>query len=94
MVFLTLGLAQLGVALAVRAPRRPGSANPWLGAAVALSVMLMMAGAYAYPLQSLLGTSALRLDELVICVVAAVVPGAVMSAARAVRHERRPAVCP
>src|SRR2546423_1277015 len=39
MLFLVLGLAQLGVALAVRAPRRPGGpGNPWLGVAVAGSV--------------------------------------------------------
>jgi Ca2+-transporting ATPase len=44
MAFVTLGLAQLGVALAVRAPRRrdtPG--NPWLGLAVAVSAVLRIA---------------------------------------------------
>ncbi len=89
MVFLTLGLAQLGVALAVRAPRRPGVSNRWLGLAVALSVVLMLAGLYVGPLRTLLGTEPVSGVPLAVAVVAAVVPGLVVAAFRR-RADRHP----
>ena len=82
MVFLTLGLAQLGVALAVRARRRPGHRNPWLGAAVASSVLLLIGGIYLPPLQDLLGTAGLGSGSLAVAVVLAAVPGAVVAVTR------------
>lgn len=72
-------------ALAVRAPRRPGVGNVWLGGAVALSAALMLAGAYAGPLQNLLGTSSLGLSQLGLSVVASVVPGLVVAATNRAR---------
>ncbi|MGC5032015.1 cation transporting ATPase C-terminal domain-containing protein [Micromonospora sp. DT229] len=60
-VFVVLGLAQLGVALAVRAPRPPGGRrdNPALPLAVAVSALLQVAGVLVAPLRDLLGTQPL-----------------------------------
>jgi Ca2+-transporting ATPase len=86
MVFVVLGLAQLGVALAVRAPRtgrRPAGrrfgrvrgGNPGLLVAVALSAVLQVAGVLLEPLRALLGTVALSPAELAACAAAALLPG-------------------
>jgi P-type Ca2+ transporter type 2C len=72
MVYLALGLAQLGVALGVRA--RPGiTANPFLLAAVAAALVLQVAGLYLPPLRELLGTVALPPADLAVAMVAAAV---------------------
>ena len=82
-VFVTLGLAQLGIALALRAPvahrtlRQRG-----LETAVALAVLLQLAGLYLTPLQGLLGTAPLDLPILAGLVLLAAVPGIVMVVAR------------
>jgi Ca2+-transporting ATPase len=76
MVFLILGLAQLGVALAVRAPREhdvPG--NRWLGLAVATSALLLLGAVLVVPLRELLGTAALTPPELLAAVAVAALPG-------------------
>jgi P-type Ca2+ transporter type 2C len=71
MVFLALGVTQLGVALGVRA--RPGIvANPFLLVAVAAAFALQVAGLYLPPLRDLLGTQPLPLSDLVIACVPAV----------------------
>jgi Ca2+-transporting ATPase len=79
MVFVVLGLAQLGVALAVRAPRRAGEtrwrSNPGLPAAVALSAALQVAGVLLPPLRELLGTEPLAAAELLACAAIATIPG-------------------
>jgi P-type Ca2+ transporter type 2C len=86
-VFVTLGLAQLGVALALRAPvahrtiRQRG-----VETAVALAVVLQLAGLYLSPLQGLLGTEPLAPATLVVLVLLALVPGVVVSGARRVRR--------
>ncbi|WP_446220648.1 cation-translocating P-type ATPase [Micromonospora sp. IBHARD004] len=89
-VFLVLGLAQLGVALAVRVPRRmaarPG--NPGLLAAVALSALLQVGGVLLGPLRTLLGTVPLGVPELLACAAVAALPGLVL------RLTRRPGVTP
>jgi Ca2+-transporting ATPase len=78
-MFVVLGLAQLGVALAVRARPAPGAARNWsLLAAVAASGVLQVAGVLAGPLRTLLGTSQLTVPELLACAVVAVVPGAAL----------------
>jgi Ca2+-transporting ATPase len=78
-VFVVLGLAQLGVALAVRATRVPGgSRNPGLSAAVALSAVLQIAGVLYPPLRTLLGTEALTLLDLIACAAIATLPGLVI----------------
>ncbi|HET6213855.1 MAG TPA: cation transporting ATPase C-terminal domain-containing protein, partial [Micromonosporaceae bacterium] len=75
-VFVVLGLAQLGVALAVRARRRPGEpGNPALGAAVLLSAVLQVAGVLVAPLRTLLGTEPLTILELTACTAIATLPG-------------------
>ncbi|HET8661369.1 MAG TPA: cation-transporting P-type ATPase [Micromonosporaceae bacterium] len=88
-VFTVLGLAQLGVALAVRARRSPGGpANPGLLWAVAVSAVLQLAGVLLPPLRALLGTQALSLTDLAGCAVAAAVPAVLLLLARA-RAARR-----
>jgi Ca2+-transporting ATPase len=82
-MFVVLGLAQLGVALAVRAKAAPGTKRNWsLLAAVALSGVLQVAGVLAGPLQALLGTETLTAGELLACAVAATIPGLLLRALR------------
>jgi P-type Ca2+ transporter type 2C len=71
-VFLVLGISQLGVALGSRA--RPGTlANPFLLLAVTAALGLQAAGVYLPPLRTLLGTDPLSLTELAIaCAVSGV----------------------
>src|SRR5512132_3192652 len=71
MVFLTLGVTQLGVALGVRA-RAGTAANPFLLVAVAAAFALQVAGLYLPPLRDLLGTQPLPLTDLVIACVPAI----------------------
>jgi Ca2+-transporting ATPase len=71
MVFLTLGVTQLGVALGVRA-RAGTAANPFLLVAVAAAFALQVAGLYLPALRDLLGTQPLPLADLVIACVPAV----------------------
>ncbi|HEX7746415.1 MAG TPA: HAD-IC family P-type ATPase, partial [Micromonosporaceae bacterium] len=76
MVFVVLGLAQLGVALAVRSRRAAGTpGNPGLLWAVALSGVLQIAGVLSPPLQALLGTQRLGVTELLACAAVASLPG-------------------
>jgi Ca2+-transporting ATPase len=78
-MFVVLGLAQLGVALAVRAKAAPGGArNPWLLAAVATSGLLQIGGVLLEPLRTLLGTEPLTTLELLACAAVAVLPGLVL----------------
>jgi Ca2+-transporting ATPase len=82
-VFVVLGLAQLGVALAVRARPEPGTARNWsLLGAVAVSGVLQVAGVLLPPLQTLLGTESLTATELAACGVAAALPGLALHLAR------------
>jgi Ca2+-transporting ATPase len=78
-IFLTLGLAQLGVALALRAP---GARRTWrsrqLELAVLVSALLQRGAVYVPPLQGLLGTTAVEPSALVPMVLAATVPGVVV----------------
>lgn len=71
MVFLALGVTQLGVALGVRA-RAGTAANPFLLVAVAVAFALQIAGLYLPPLRDLLGTHPLRLTDLAIVCVSAI----------------------
>ncbi|GAA2607567.1 cation-translocating P-type ATPase [Paractinoplanes durhamensis] len=85
-MFVVLGLAQLGVALAVRARTTSGGErNPWLPAAVALSGLLQVAGVVTEPLRTLLGTEPLTALELLGCALIAVLPGVAL---RLLRHGR------
>ncbi|MFR9675253.1 cation-translocating P-type ATPase [Streptomyces sp. TR06-5] len=88
LVFLVLGVAQLGVALGSRA--RPGTlANPFLVVAVAVALALQAAGVFAAPLRSLLGTEPVGLLEVGVAGVSGVVCYLVMRAQAAVRPEHR-----
>ncbi|WP_327002092.1 cation-transporting P-type ATPase [Dactylosporangium sp. NBC_01737] len=75
-LFVVLGLAQLGVALALRV-RGSGQRNWSLDAAVALSLVLQLGAVWLPPLQSLLGTEPLTLTQALGCAAVAAVPGLV-----------------
>jgi Ca2+-transporting ATPase len=75
MLFVTLGLMQLGVALGLRS-REPGSrrfANPFLLWAVAVAVALQVVVVYWAPAQALLDTTALSAVEMVVVLVASTI---------------------
>ncbi len=74
MIFLTLGAAQLAVAMALRAPGHRGERRP-LDVAVAGAAALQVAGVYLPPLQRLLGTENLPPAAAAVAVVLALVPG-------------------
>ena len=83
-IFLTLGAGQLGVALALRAPRavRSGPAGHILDIAVPAAGLLLIAAIYATPLQALLGTRPLPGDVVVLSLVTAALPGLALLVAR------------
>jgi Ca2+-transporting ATPase len=75
-IFLTLGLAQLGLALALRAPRRRGSfAHRGLEVAVAAAAGLQVLAVAWQPLRDLLGTELLPFTGVASVVLLAAVPG-------------------
>lgn len=84
-LFTVLGLAQLGVALAIRGD---GPRNRGLDLAVGSSLLLQLGGVWLGPLRSLLGTAALAPVEVALCAVAAAIPGLVTHLARAGRFRR------
>jgi Ca2+-transporting ATPase len=88
-VFLTLGLGQLGVALALRAPRRNAS---WRDRGLELAVLAagacQLAGVLVPGLRDLLGTEALGGRDLLLLMAAAGLPGLFVAAERF--RERRP----
>jgi Ca2+-transporting ATPase len=88
-MFLVLGLAQLGVALAVRARPAAGTSRNWsLIGAVAVCVLLQFAGVLAGPLQALLGTEPLTVATILVCCAVAVIPGLALRLADR-RHRTR-----
>lgn len=75
-VFLTLGLAQLGLALAVRAPRRGlALAHRGLEAAVLIAAALQVLAVAWAPLRGLLGTEMIPSTGLATVALLAAVPG-------------------
>jgi P-type Ca2+ transporter type 2C len=88
-VFLTLGLAQLGVALALRAPR--GDAG-WRGrgleVAVAGAALLQVGGVLFEPLRTLLGTEPVTGSVFLMLLGLSVVPGLVIGVERLIRGHR------
>jgi P-type Ca2+ transporter type 2C len=83
--FTVLGLAQLGVALALRSPvRRAGLWSHGLDLAVAGAAVLQLAGVYLPPLQSLLGTHAVAGGPLIGLTLLALLPGVITRLVR--RH--------
>ncbi|HWJ08245.1 MAG TPA: cation-transporting P-type ATPase [Nocardioides sp.] len=79
-VFLTLGLAQLALAMALRAPR-PGRSlrHRGLELSVGVSVALQVLAATWAPLQDLLGTESIGLGAWAVVVGLAVVPGGIVA---------------
>ncbi len=88
-VFLTLGLAQLGVALALRAPRK---GVDWRGRgleiAVAGAALLQVAGVVLPPLRGLLGTEPVSPPVFLMLLGLSVVPGLLIGLERLVRGHR------
>jgi P-type Ca2+ transporter type 2C len=79
-VFVVLGLAQLGIALAVRAPRRQGErGNPGLALAIVVSAVLQVAGVLVPPLRALLGTQPLGPADLAACALVAAIPALILT---------------
>jgi Ca2+-transporting ATPase len=87
-VFLTLGLGQLAVALALRAPR--GRGLRWrergLEAAVLLAVVAQVLGAVVPGLAALLGTEVVGAGDVVVPLVMAAVPGCAVAVSRRPRR--------
>jgi len=83
-VFLTLGLGQLAVALALRAPRTRGW--HWRERGLELAVLLagacQLAGVAVPALRSLLGTEAPEAGALLASLLLAAVPGAFVAASQ------------
>lgn len=80
LVFLFLGLAQLGVALALR--RRGTGGLRFLDIAVAGAVLLQLGGCYLAPLRALLGTDPVTLADLAVVLLSAALPGLAVLASR------------
>ncbi|WP_238162245.1 cation-translocating P-type ATPase [Micromonospora endolithica] len=91
-VFVVLGLSQLGVALAVRTrrPRGARDGNRALPLAVAVSALLQVAGVLFAPLRDLLGTAPLGPTDLLACAAVSVLPGLLLRAASRVARDQRP----
>ena len=88
-VFLVLGFAQLGVALAVR-PAGAARHNPFLAIAVLTAMLLQASAVLLPPLQSLLETEPLGRTTWLTCLALSAVPGTIAWLAgrisRALRH--------
>jgi Ca2+-transporting ATPase len=89
-VFVSLTLAQLGIALALRPPGTRWRVNLMLPASVALNVVLIVLAVQWRPLQELLHTQPIGFVELLGCLVAAIVPASVALWQRKGRAQRRP----
>ncbi|MFE3999022.1 cation-translocating P-type ATPase [Nocardioides sp. YIM B13467] len=86
-VFLTLGAAQLGLALALRAPRRRWSlAGRGIELAVAIALLLQMAALWFAPLRGLLGTAVLEPQTQLVLLALACLPGLAIAAGRLIGH--------
>jgi P-type Ca2+ transporter type 2C len=86
--FVTLGLGQLGVALALRARRSAEARRSGLVVGVAASAVLMVCPLVVGPLQRLLGVVVLSRQEIVLAVGVALLPGLVVSGLRRLRPFR------
>jgi Ca2+-transporting ATPase len=87
LVFLVLGLAQLGVAIALRRRGEPGRRRMrFLDVAVLGAVLLQLAGIYVPVLADLLGTSPLPWRDLLIGALVAAVPGSAIALIRVLRR--------
>lgn len=90
MLFVTLCLGQLGIALVTRSDRLPFwrvpvSANRLLLLAAALSALLLLGGVYLPGLSTLLGTQPLSSTDLGIAAAAAIMPALAVELVKTVR---------
>ncbi|WP_328325709.1 cation-transporting P-type ATPase [Kribbella sp. NBC_00382] len=86
MTFIVLGLAQLGVAMALRRPRTPGTSRVrFLDIAVAGAGIAQLLPLVFAPLRELLGLESLTLTQLGVALAVAAVPGLVVRALRRFR---------
>ncbi|HEU4947194.1 MAG TPA: cation-transporting P-type ATPase [Kribbella sp.] len=82
-VYLVLGVAQLGVAMALRRPRPSGAGRlRFLDLAVAGAFLLQVGPVAVAPLQNLLGLEPVTAAELAVAVAFALIPGAVVAVLR------------
>ena len=83
MTYVVLGLAQLGVAIALRRPRPRGERRlRFLDVAVAGALVSQVGPLFIPPLRELLGLHALSAAELVVAAAFAILPGLVVAARR------------
>ena len=88
MTYLVLGLAQLGVAIALRRPRSAGTRRVrFLDIAVVGAVIAQVGPLTFAPLRDLLGLHPVTATQLAVAVTVALIPGAVVGARRLV-HRR------
>jgi Ca2+-transporting ATPase len=87
-LFVTLAVAQLALALALRPQGawRAGRAGTWLPVAVGANAVLLVAAVYLPGLTTVLDTEALTAAEFAVSGAAALVPAAVLILVRAVRR--------
>ncbi len=95
LLFATLALTQLGVALTTRSDRTPfwrmaPAGNPFLFAAVATSLAATLAGIYLPGLSDLLGLEPLTAGELGLAAAVAVLPAILIELVEAARARREP----
>ncbi|TCC30785.1 cation-translocating P-type ATPase [Kribbella speibonae] len=93
MAYLVLGLAQLGVALALRRPGLPGARRRprFLDTAVAGALLLQILPLFVTPLRNLLGLQLLSAQEFLVALALAVLPALAIIAGRTAagrRHDR------
>ena len=87
--FLTLGLSQLGVALALRAPRASGTwRERGLEVAVLLAGACQLAGVLVPGLRDLLGTEPVGFPAIALLLALSAVPGAFLAVSRRSSRER------
>ncbi|TCC16057.1 cation-translocating P-type ATPase [Kribbella sindirgiensis] len=96
MAYLVLGLAQLGVALALRRPGLPGTRRRprFLDTAVAGALLLQVLPLFVTPLRNLLGLQLLSAQQFLVALGLAVVPALAIIARRTAagrRHDQRTA---
>lgn len=93
MLFATLALAQLGIAITTRSDRFAGwrmspAGNPFLYAAVGLSAVGLLAAIYLPGLHDLLGTTPLRLSDLGLSLAAGALPAVLIEIVKAIQRLR------
>jgi Ca2+-transporting ATPase len=89
MVFASLALGQLAVAMALRPGGRRFTGNPFLSLAVAADAALVFAALYWTPLQTLLGTEPLEYRDLALVAVVSLAGAAAVTAEHAVAAIRQ-----